>query len=331
MSIFVRNPTHLDIGLQLVIRIDTIKLRCEREVGLRCSRVVVSIHLIPAASHLLLLLLSRHPAIRQRIDLTHEQPRIEVLPVVNPRVATAHLLSNLDLALLMRRLVVLARRRAERLLVHVVAALAKVKIAQRVLVYIPDIKIGIRLAIALQYGHCDFQAVTADAQVLDSVEIRQLHLQIQESAYGLGLAPAQVEHLDDTLCGTDGDERAVDSGQERVALVLRELQHLLDRALERADVHLTRLQSIDVLLIYSAAKGRTTEVAFLLLQDLLVQISRVLVDDHFEDLYELAVPDNDVVLGGGQALELNVDFLLFDEVLLEKGEVNDGGAELDGG
>ncbi len=46
MSIFVRNPTHLDIGLQLVIRINTIKLRCEREVGLRCSRVVVSIHVM---------------------------------------------------------------------------------------------------------------------------------------------------------------------------------------------------------------------------------------------------------------------------------------------
>ena len=94
-------------------------------------------------------------------------------------------------------------------------------------------------------------------------------------------------------------------------------------------VHLARLQRINVLLVDGAVEGGTAEVAPLLLQDLLVQVGRALVDNHLEDLDHLAIPHHYMVLGSGQTFELNVHLLLLDQVLLEEGQVNDGRTQLD--
>ena len=127
------------------------------------------------------------------------------------------------------------------LIVNVVEALLKVEIAQRVLLNVPNVQIAVGLVVALQDRHGDLVAVTADAQVLDGVEVGQLLPQVHEAPDGLGLAPTQIEHFDNALGCADRDIGAVHGGQERIALVLSELEHLFDSALERSDVHLGRV------------------------------------------------------------------------------------------
>ena len=74
-----------------------------------------------------------------------------MFPVVDAWMATANLFPHFEFALLVGGLFVLliVEEMFECLFVLVVAALAKVKVAQRVFVDVPDVKVGIWLIVTL--------------------------------------------------------------------------------------------------------------------------------------------------------------------------------------
>ncbi len=71
---------------QLLVGVDAAELGGEREVGLGRARRLL--HLVVVLGRLLLL---AHAAVGQGVDLADEEPRVKVLPVVDPRIASTNL------------------------------------------------------------------------------------------------------------------------------------------------------------------------------------------------------------------------------------------------
>ena len=92
-------------------------------------------------------------------------------------MTAADLSADLNFASLIRRLLLLIGDE-QRLLVDVVEAFLKVKVAHRVLLQIPHVQVGIGYVVCLQHSDRHLVAIAADAQIFDAVKAGQLLLQI---------------------------------------------------------------------------------------------------------------------------------------------------------